>query len=544
MFSIKPDEISKKYYNFINNIVKTDFESEKVLGKYYTDLHMARHMVNIICSNLNINSIPECISIIDPFCGDGRLILMLLDKLRNNNLLSNKSVLISAWDIDEVALQKAKNTIIAFCNENKISAKMDFRITDAFVSYSQVSNKYDICITNPPWSLLKPQKIFKGELDELTKTQYYEVLRQYDCYLKEEFQISQPSSKFGQWGTNLARCGTEVALCMIKNTGICGVVSPASLFNDQVSKNLRKWIFQTHNVLNISYYPAELKLFGIADISSVTIVVKKDGTQNHLTLEICHDNFNYSKEEVTNDIFNYIRWHGYTIPLKNGIKSIGILQCFDKLPSTLDYCKIIGATFVRELDETRIKDKISLTGNIRFAKGYMVDRYTFNGDNVYINEEKVTIPSTAMLYKVVWRDVSRDSQIRRIKATMLHPGFVCGNSLGTIVGNEDSIPYLKVLLAIMNSMVFEYQARNMLVSNHVSAGVIKKIHVPMPNLNTQIIELVDKKLKGENVDNELEVEVAKMYGISINEFEDIIEIFKITDQEKRALVSAFLNKNN
>lgn len=54
----------------------------------------------------------------------------------------------------------------------------------------------------------------------------------------------------------------EVALRTIKFSGVCGIVSPASLFNDQVSGELRKWIFENYKVADITYYPAELKLYG------------------------------------------------------------------------------------------------------------------------------------------------------------------------------------------------------------------------------------------------------------------------------------------
>ena len=64
---------------------------------------------------------------------------------------------------------------------------------------------------------------------------YRVAIEKYDGFMKSEFPISQPSRKFGKWGTNLARCGTEVALRTIKFSGVCGIVSPASLFNDQVS---------------------------------------------------------------------------------------------------------------------------------------------------------------------------------------------------------------------------------------------------------------------------------------------------------------------
>ena len=94
----------------------------------------------------------------------------------------------------------------------------------------------------------------------------------------------------------------------------------------------------------------------------------------------------------------------------------------------------------------------------------MVDRYSFVGDGLFLNENIVQAPDSTNMYKIVWRDVSRDSQVRRIKATLLPPGYICGNSLGVIYGKEDALPYMKMLLAIMNSLIYEFQARSLLVA--------------------------------------------------------------------------------
>lgn len=188
-------------------------------------------------------------------------------------------------------------------------------------------------------------------------------------------------------------------------------------------------------------------------------------------------------------------------------------------------------SFTRELDETRVKEKLLPTGKIEFAKGYMVDRYSFTSDQLFLNEEMVIPPPSSSMSKVVWRDVSRDSQVRRIKATLLPPGFICGNSLGVVYGDESAIFSLKMLLAIMNSMIFEYQARSMLVSNHVSAGIVKQIRVPRPSVDMDIIELVDKQLAGEDVEDAIELAVAHLYNLSADEYEIILDSFKL-EQEK------------
>ena len=261
-------ELSREYYQFVESFTKSDFEDEKILGKFYTDLGIAKSMMDIInVHHLKENFLRE-ISIIDPFCGDGRLVIELLNSLGKRYENNDHKYVISIWDIDYTAVNEARNAIEDFCEKHRLSYKIDARVADAFVEYAEMQEKFDICVTNPPWSLLKPQKLFNKSNTEDTLNEYRNAIEKYDEYMKKEFPLSQPSSKFGKWGTNLARCGTEIALRLVKHDGVAGIVSPASLLNDQVSGRLRKWIFENHQVIDISYYPAELKLYGNADISN------------------------------------------------------------------------------------------------------------------------------------------------------------------------------------------------------------------------------------------------------------------------------------
>jgi len=534
-----PDELSKDYYQFVNDFTQTDFEDEKILGKFYTDFDVSESMVSFLLDRYAIDAFSSEIKIIDPFCGDGRLITKLLLEINDNSDVRRKHLYISIWDIDGVAVRKAQADIERICGEMNLDCEIDARAGDAFVEYKSVQGTYDICVTNPPWGLLKPQKLFGKSNDEESLKHYRSAIALYDTYMKEEFSLSQPSKKFGKWGTNLARCGTEVALKLVKRSGMAGIVSPASFLNDQVSSKLRTWMFQNYRVLNVSFYPAEMKLYGSADISSITIVLKGGETDQSLDVKIYSEKNLYKQKKIEKAVFEYIKRNDYLIPLKTGIEAIPIMMYLEKLNTTLDYCTSVGINFTREMDETRFKEKLLPEGKIEFAKGYMVDRYSFSGDGLYLNEDMVAAPPSSYTYKIVWRDVSRDSQVRRIKATLLPPGYICGNSLGVIYGENDKLSCLKVLLAIMNSLIYEYQARSMLVSNHVAAGIVKQIHVPEPENTDKLISLVDRQLAGKNAESAIEIEVAKMYGLTPDEYNIVVDSFNLPEDDKASLKAQY-----
>lgn len=535
MINKSPDELSRDYYQFVSEFTQTEFEDEKILGKFYTDIDITQNMIQLLTANYAVNRFNSAIRIIDPFCGDGRLILKLLPWLMKNKDVCGKHLYISIWDIDATAVEIAKRDIKNLCTELSLDFELDARVSDAFVEYKAVQGWYDICVTNPPWGLLKPQKLFGKSNDEQSLQLYRVAIEKYDSYMVDEFALSQPSKKFGKWGTNLARCGTEVALRLINREGMAGIVSPASFLNDQVSSKLRTWMFEHFRVLNISFYPAEMKLYGSADISSVTIVLKGGETDQSLDVKIYSAKDTFKEKKIEKAVFEYIKRNDFLVPLKTGIEAIPVMMKLEELPTTQAYCDNVGISFAREMDETRFKEKLLPEGNIEFAKGYMVDRYSFKGDGMYLNETIAPAPSSSYKHKIVWRDVSRDSQIRRIKATILPPGYICGNSLGVIFGDDSQLPHLKMLLAIMNSLIFEYQARTKLVSNHVAAGIVKQVHVPAPEIREHLIELVDKQISGESVELDIEIEVAQMYKLSSDEYAIVVDRFDIPDDDKAIL---------
>ena len=42
-----PHEISKDYYQFVDEFTQSDFEDEKILGKFYTDYDIAGSMMRM-----------------------------------------------------------------------------------------------------------------------------------------------------------------------------------------------------------------------------------------------------------------------------------------------------------------------------------------------------------------------------------------------------------------------------------------------------------------------------------------------------------------
>ena len=194
------------------------------------------------------------------------MIQIFLLELNSISKLKGREVNITLWDVDDEALSKSEHIINKVKSELGFKGNLSIENTDSFVNYIDHIGLFDFCITNPPWGLLKPLKIINSRSSDDVVNSYKNALSAYDDYFKKEFVTSQPKSKFGRWGTNLGRAGVEVSTCLVRTGGICGFVSPSSLFNDQVSFNFRKILFEKYKIESISYFPAKLKLYGQVEL--------------------------------------------------------------------------------------------------------------------------------------------------------------------------------------------------------------------------------------------------------------------------------------
>lgn len=514
---------------------------QKSKGQFYTHKFIGEKLANNLVSNLKVNNSKETITIIDPFCGDGRLICNLLQSFYEKGLYEERLLEISIWDIDIEAVQ------LASCNIKEKAEKLNFKVKilekacDTFLHADSNLGYFDICITNPPWLIIKPDKKEKDTLSETEQREYLEALKNFDDFLNRYYPISMPTKKYGGWGTNLARCGTEVALRLISKDGICGIVSPASLIGDQVSNNLRDWIFNNYQTLDISYYVAEAKLFGKVDQATINLTFspKNISNQNTIPKLTFYDKFLTEKTYfMDSEIWSFIESQNYVIPLQFGFGLLKLHKLFSSLPTMEYFEKYEGLWLGREIDETRIGEKLINKGQHPFIKGKMINRYSSVPESLsYLDVEKIKrIPKSVGFNRVVWRDVSRTSQKRRLIATMIPPQYITGNSLHVAYFKDNNIKKLSALLAVMNSLIFEAQVRAFSSTNHMSLGVIRKTR--LPKLNDDEINLLAQYVSNYEIQSEyeLEVEVAKLYGLSFEEFCDILGLFeKLTNEEKDEL---------
>lgn len=517
----------------------------RAAGKFYTHDIIARHLVEAVL-RWDVPDGLRGIRVVEPFCGDGRLVCLFLESAARRDEWSRLEWDVELWDCDAEALAVAKQGIARVAAEAGINVRVKAVHGDAFTLAPKRAGRFHICITNPPWDILKPDRRELDELDRDDAGEYVQLLKKQDEVLGKLYPLSMPLRRYSGWGTNLARCGVEAALRLTAPGGVCAFVSPASLLADEMSERLRRWVFDQHMVRDIAYYAAEARLFEGVDQPSITLVASPGGKTTEVpSLSTYRKDRHRRSVSLGADDWRWFEECGYVIPL--GFE-MGLMKAQSRWRDLPTFADLEGdgprsLWAGRELDETGHQEFLGRQGEYLFVKGRMIERFGLvEPPTQFVKEDGPRIPASARHARIAWRDVSRPSQKRRMHAAIILKGWVTGNSLSVAYFRDDDLERLKALLAVMNSLVFEAQVRSRLATAHISLGTVRQARVPSltdRRVVRHLAKLVDRRMTAKrDASVALEVRVAQLYGLSREEFGALLGPFeKLTDGEVKALLS-------
>lgn len=519
----------------------------KATGRYYTHLAVAKYLSHVAVSEWNRDvKKDEEIKLIDPFGGDGRLVIEFI----KGWVASERPAVrwkVTLWDLDPTGFPIAEEALGALRDESGLEITWETVVADSFHLTNEIQTEFDVVISNPPWELLKPDPRELKSLEPELAESYIEAMREYDAFLTKMFPTAQPARKFAGWGTNLSRVGFDVCRKILAANGILAIVMPASFMADNLSLALRQEVLERFTVHEITYFPAEAKLYRNADVSTITLVAEPSRINGVAPILTRFDKeLNISSRRTMQLSHSFLKEAGFVIPVSVGGDAIAVLQRLTaEMPawSEIEGKEVSSLWAGREVDETGSRNWLSGdVGGPLFIKGRMIDRFTLREEPFErISKPDWSCPASVGFTRIGWRDVSRPNQKRRVIAMLIRPGIAAGNSLGVAYFRDDNQVALKVLLGVMSSMVFEFQLRSHLATSHISLSSLRKVRVPSRsqlNLLTSVSAEVDKLLLAPSRSQaRLEALVAHhAYGLSDQELRVVVGSFdKLTDKEREAI---------
>lgn len=518
---------------------------KKASGRYYTGEFVGRRLASIVACQVSKPKGERVLNVLDPFGGDGRLIEWLIDAAQQAGI-KRVAWKVTVLDVSDVGFAVCEQRLLRLRKTGAV-VEHELRITDAFLEAVALPSTFDVVITNPPWELLKPDRRELERLSPQGRDSYVRSMREYDLQLASGLPMSQPKRKFAGWGTNLSRVGLEASLQFAKQGGIVGVVMPASFLADEQSVALRKHALTNHAMLDLAYFPAEQKHYGGADVESITMVLAKGGpAAKGVPLET------YGEQRRTTIISldgPSLERVDHVLPIRVCEETANLArQLSDEFPrwAELESGGVIWAG--RELDETGSTNWLAPLSDATppFIRGRMIGRFQVSEQPLQ-GVAKVGWSATASVnyQRIVWRDVSRPNQKRRMIATLVPPGWVAGNSLGVLYFRGRCQTMLRAFLAVMNSTSFEFQLRSYLATGHVTLGALRKVAVPSETQLSaagRLAAIVDEALAGDgSAEARLDAYVAReVYGLSRDQYSGVLSQFpKLDSSECECFLRAF-----
>ncbi len=135
---------------------------DRANGRFYTPEFLAERLGELLLAEIPSFSQRE-VRLVDPFCGDGRLITAFLRVSESSPKFTSARFHISLWDNDSKAVVLARKRVEACAKKLRLRVKLEAMSGDTFLR--EDSSNYDLLLTNPPWEALKPDR---RETEQLT----------------------------------------------------------------------------------------------------------------------------------------------------------------------------------------------------------------------------------------------------------------------------------------------------------------------------------------------------------------------------------------
>jgi adenine-specific DNA-methyltransferase len=540
----------------ITSVHQKQLESEKVFetnvrkhfGIYYTPYSIAKKITeNTLKDDLGKSFFLNA-KFLEPCMGSGIFVIAYIDYLFERFLDWSNDELqiiinnIYGADIDPkgikifqkffpIYLQSKYGKVIYLKEENFYFGDLLFRINDnGDIEKNSPKNcfenvgVFDLILTNPPYKLLK------------ANVNKYGVGNAYSKEIKQiiNFIKANKTYNFNTGTLNLYKLFVEEIFENYSSSNArIGLLIPQTFLNDKQSEKLRKRVFFSSSVSEISILNEKNDFFTDITQSFCFFSAHKGKCTNSISLKPnIVDECSLNKNSVDIDI-KLIANLSDTFPIiyeeNIGWKILDKLQKYKKvkqlpylvnargeLDLTLNKAYIIEEeTKYPLLRGVNIKEFFTTQGDTYASEDFLS---AINGKQKFIKEERI-----------ICQQISNMNSYRRLKFAKISNNIVLGNSCNFISLKNTLIkpPFsLDYLLGVLNSRLLDWRFRITSSNNHINNYELDELPIPIPNKKQLIeIELLTNKILNFGNNDELYENlndlIYDLYGLEKKEIEYI-----------------------
>ena len=397
---------------------------------------------------------------------------------------------------------------------------------------------FDVIITNPPWEVFKPQakEFFSQHSDLVTKnkmdiktfekeqkklltnpeiaqawleyqSQYPHVSLYFRSSEQYKNQISIVNGKKQGTDINLYKLFVEQCFNLLHPQGECGIVIPSGIYTDLGTKQLREMLFSQTNLTGLFCFENRKTIFEGVDSRFKFVILTFE--KNKQTLSFPVEFMRHDVEElqrfphkdslvISVDLIRKLSPDSLSVMEFKQDIDIHIAEKMSRFP-------LLGETLpdtwnlklTREFDMTNdsyLFKTEPAKGRLPLYEGKMIHQFThrYALPKYWLDEKEARqallkrgeVDKGQILdyqtYRLGFRDVARNTDIRTMIATILPPNSFCGNTISLEKNEKQVAISLKekcYLLSIFNSFVFDRSIRDK-VTSHLSLFYVYQNPIP------------------------------------------------------------------
>jgi hypothetical protein len=432
---------------------------------------------------------------------------------------------------------------------------------------------FDVIITNPPWEVFKPQakEFFSQHSDLVTKnkmdiktfekeqkkllanpeisqawldyqSQYPHVSLYFRSSEQYKNQISVVNGKKQGTDINLYKLFTEQCFNLLRPQGECGIVIPSGIYTDLGTKQLREMLFSQTKVTGLFCFENRKTIFEGVDSRFKFVILSFE--KNNQTLSFPVEFMRHDVQElqrfpdkdslvISVDLIRKLSPDSLSVMEFKQDIDIQIAEKMSRFPllgeTLTDTWNLKLTSEFHMTNDSHLFKTEPAKGRLPLYEGKMIHQFThqYALPKYWLDEQEARqallkrgeVDNGQILdyqtYRLGFRDVARNTDIRTMIATILPPNLFCPHTMSLEKIDKQSIINLQercYLLAIFNSFVFDRIIRDKITS-HLSFFYVYQTPVPrLKEGDKYFCEIVENAAKLICVSEEFD-ELAKEVGI-------------------------------
>lgn len=564
-------------------------EEQKKNGVFYTDFRLAQFIVRDCHDKINAES-----SVADFAAGTGILVVGIAEEYKQkfpqlfDDWISHK---LYAFDLSNFALRGARAALLSLTSNIEAIKIMslNWKITDSLLDDEITKIKFDIIIGNPPWGKIKlsrhdfltqngEDRVYGEEYKNFNHNDYEkskESLNQYSKIIKQKYNLLRDAEP------DMYMAFLQRVIKNIVSGGHISYLIPAGLIRSQGTHVLRRYLFDNASQIEFNLFDNKENYFAI-DTRFKFVLLSFDKSENmmqHLK------EFLFSMPTViSGDIVkqNVVSFDINQLENARPDLTIPEVRADNEKELFFKICEngqmwgkdnnVWFADISREIDMTNNRKHFVTSAQnnvIPVVEGRMVQQHRF-GTKTYISgrgrsakwapcssggKSQFYYPIDKMSDALIKRtcktragycDIAGQTNERAMMSAIIPSNVVCGNKVPTLLfPNDTSGDLIYLWVGITNSFVFDWMIRR-IISTTVNYFLL--FSIPMPDISIEsnlAVKIINKTKelsimngdyyisnKMEELRSDIDVYVAKAYGLETKDMELIMNDFPLLDRKQ------------